>query len=489
MFFSKQSPILGVPVIPNGSWYAGHLHLMRERDFEVCIRSFAVDYADEKGRCTFWMGPTTPALSVTRYKDVQALLKVSSHREIFPIMKGHLEHFFGKYNIASLTGKEWKNKRAVFVKALHGSAFFEHNKSVIRTATLALVDRLETEEYVDDIQALLQMLTLDIFGQAMLHENFGCCENLSLSRVARALQFLSTEVMRRMTADVLNPAAHLYFLPTAANRRYAEENAFLLSYIGKIVQSRRDLLKSNNEAVVPQDLLTALIQNSEGDFMSEEMIFDVLKSLMFAGFDTTSVTMTFVLYLLSRHPEVEQKCIEEIESEPEDHVYLGAVIKETMRLYPPAISTTRSAERDLQVDDIHIPKGMYLYFPIWVIQRDEGHFPDPLVFIPERWARQDSDGVWRLRMFGENDGINIPAGNPEAFLAFSAGARNCAGQRFALQEMTIALSILLKNYAFESRDDYELQLHRPGVVQCPKIPLPMKIKKRKKDSFINSGVE
>jgi cytochrome P450 len=479
MFSSKESPIEGVPVIPGGTWYGGHLHLMKEPDFQVSIRNFSVVHADEKGRCTFFMGPTTPSLSVTHYTDVQALLKASSHREIFPLMKGHLEHFFGKYNIGSITGKEWKSKRAVIVKALHGSGFMEHNKNAIRKATQVLADRLEKESSVDDIQEVLKMLTLDIFGQAALHDDFGCCEKLEPSKIANTLQFLSTEVMRRMTTDIANPASYFYSLPTTANKRHSEATEYLKSYISGIVEKRRELLKATTAEEAPQDLLTTMILGSEeGSETSEELLTDTMKSLLFAGYETTSVMMTFVLYMLSQNPQVESKCFQEILSQPDEFVYLDAVIKETMRLYPPVISTTRSLERDMDLDDIHIPKGIYLYMPILVIQRLEINFPDPLAFIPERWARQDANGQWRRRIYGQVDGSDIPCGNSDALVAFSAGARNCAGQRFATQEMNIALSVLLERFKFEASADYVLELHRPGFVQTPKHPMLMKIVKR-----------
>jgi cytochrome P450 len=427
------------------------------------------------------MGPKTPSLSVTHHTDVQALLKASSHREIFPIMKGHLEHFFGKYNIGSITGKEWKTKRAVVVKALHGSGFMEHNKNAIRTATHILADRLEKESSVEDILEVLKMLTLDIFGQAALHEDFGCCKKLEPSEIATTLQFLSTEVMRRMTTDIANPASYFYSLPTTANKRHAEADEYLKSYISGIVEKRRDLLKSSSMTAeeAPQDLLTIMVLDSQGGGeLSEDMLTDTIKSLLFAGYETTSVMMTFVLYMLSQNPEIESKCFEEIQSRPDEFVYLDAVIKETMRLYPPVISTTRSLERDMELDDIHIPKGTYLYMPILIIQRLERNFPDPLTFIPERWAKQGENGQWQHRRYGQVDGSDIPCGNSDALVAFSAGARNCAGQRFATQEMTIALSILLERFKFEASEEYVLELHRPGFVQTPKHPMQMKIVKR-----------
>jgi len=435
------------------------------------------------------MGPTTPSLSVTRCEDVQTLLKVSSHRELFPVMGVHMERFFGRYNIAALTGNEWKSKRAAIIKALHGKKALQHNEQAFRKAAHTLVRSLEDHKVdsVEDILHLMKLLTFDAFGSAGLSKDFGCCRQLKPSQVMKDFEYMSSEVMRRMTKDIFNPASHMYALPTAANERYRRVMQRMSDYILVIVDERRALMAHTDDVEeVPPDLLTSLVEEANTDDGSideegmEQMLADTIKSLLFAGYETTSVTMTYVLYLLSRHLDVEKRCLEEILATPQQLVYLEAVIKETLRLYPPAISTTRSLEREVRFGNIHVPKGMYLYFPIWVIQRDKRHFPDPLKFLPERWARFDeATGSWVHRNYGDDiDFEGVPAGNPKAFVAFSSGARSCAGQRFAIQEMTILLSVLLRRFKFEAPKDYVLKPHREGFVQCPQGGIPMKVKRR-----------
>ncbi len=491
---NKESPIEGIPVIPGGTWFAGHLHLLTEPDFQKSLQKFSVEHADEQGRCTFWMGPTTPSLSVTRCEDVQTLLKVSSHRELFPVMGMHMEQFFGRYNIGVLTGNEWKSKRAAIVKALHGRNTLEHNRHAFRHAAKTLVESLKQDEVVSakDISLFMKMLTLDAFGLACLNRDFGCCRRMKPSRVMKDFEYMSSEVMRRTTKDVLNPISHIYRIPTAANKRHQEVMERMNDYLSDIIDDRKALMaKASNGDELPQDLLTSLIKeallggdeqdnDSDDEEMMYEMLVDTIKSLLFAGYETTSVTMTYVLYLLSKHPDVESRCIKEIRSNPSQLVYLEAVIKETLRLFPPVVSTTRSLEREVRFGGICVPAGTYLYFPIWIIQRSEKHFPWPLKFLPERWARlDDSTGMWIQREHGEDEDFEgVPVGNPKAFVAFSSGARSCAGQRFALEEMSIALSTLLQSFKFEVSKDYVLKLHREGFVQSPQGGLPMKIKQR-----------
>jgi cytochrome P450 len=499
---SKESPVEGIPVIPYGTWFTGHLHLLLEPDFRKSLHKFSVEHADEQGRCTFWMGPTTPSLSVTRCEDVQTLLKVSSHRELFPVMQLHLDKFFGTHNIANLTGNEWKSKRAAIIKALHGRKVIEHNQQAFHQAVETLVESISTNnvEFVQDISLFMKLLTLDAFGLATLNKDFGCCKRLKASRIMKDFEYMSSEVMRRMTKGILNPASHVYQLPTAANKKHQQVLGRMEDYLFDLIDERRaQMAETSNADEIPQDLLTSLIEEvaldgvGDEDSVDEETMYhvlaDTIKSLIFAGYETSSVTLTYVLYLLSLHPDVEARCMDEIRSKPQQPVYMEAVIREALRLFPPIISTTRSLEREVRFGGIQVPKGTYLYFPIWVIQRDERHFKWPLKFLPERWARYDeSTESWVQRHHGESDDFEgVPAGNLKAFVAFSSGARSCAGQRFAMQEMTIALSVLLENFKFEVPDDFVLSPHREGFVQCPKGGVPMRIIKRSTPKMVVQG--
>ena len=532
VFFSKtkkKSPVNGVPIIPNGTWYGGHLHLMKEgpeEDFRTCLYRYSVEYADVHGRCTFYMGPTTPSLSVTRLRDVQLLLKATAYRTVFPVMEFHAQRFFGRNNLPTLTGNEWKTKRSIITKALHGNQFMKHNQTAIHVATETLVKQLKNKILIAeddvaggkiklDVAQLMKMLTFDAFGQAALHVDFECCRNLQLSKIGKEFEFLSNELMRRITKDLFNPSSHIYCLPTESNRRFRDAKTYVESYIGKLIKERRQLIRSqsdqNNQSKIPQDLLTSLIQatsssssssddnikgknlvvvdeNEEGEEMS--ILLDHLKTLLFAGHDTTSVALTYTLYLLSQHPDVERKCLNEIQQQTstttssssfdcggDSMPYLEAVIMETLRLYPPVISTTRTLERDFELKQnetssttktIHIPKGTYLYFPIWIIQRDDKNFDDPLTFRPERWMMEDGNS-------SSTSSSSIDNNKRSMLLSFSAGGRSCAGEKFARQELKIALSILLKHFSFKAQEDYVLTPHRPGIVQLPKGGVPMYI--------------
>jgi cytochrome P450 len=124
-----------------------------------------------------------------------------------------------------------------------------------------------------------------------------------------------------------------------------------------------------------------------------------------------------------------------------------------------------------------------------LIQRDVNNFPRPLDFRPDRWVRQQKDNTtnqkgrqqqqqWVERDESDTSG-SIAAANRGGFLAFSAGARNCVGQKFAFQEMALVLAGLMKAFTFRALDGYELIPSRSGIVQRPKGGLPMTIDVRR----------
>jgi cytochrome P450 len=395
LFSSSKHAVEGFPMIPNSNVFFGHLLLMRDPDFRRVIEKFSVEHADPHGRCCFWMG-NTPALSVTAPQDVQLVLKHSSHRNIFSLMARHFDHFLGKNSIGTLSGREWKTQRTVIVKALHTAVSSESFGIAVVKATQGLVDALlfeqdttaqheqqQQQQQQHELGEIMKLLTLDIFGQTAMHADFECCHGHSKSllqpspmNIAHAFDFLAGEMMRRMTTGIMDPASQIYSIPTATNRKQAEQRAFLRGYIADCIEERRQQL-ATDAVDCPQDLLTAMIQVEN---LSEDELTDTLLSLLFAGYETTAATLTYTIYLISQHASVERHCLEEIErvnnadsaatstsikqqQNPDDYPYLQAVLMETLRLYPPGISTTRSLEKELVLDGIPVPKGTYLYIP------------------------------------------------------------------------------------------------------------------------------
>ena len=167
-------------------------------------------------------------------------------------------------------------------------------------------------------------------------------------------------------------------------------------------------------------------------------------TLMLAGHDTTAAGLDWLWYVIASHPEVARRCREEVDSvvgqrEPsasdiEQLPCLSGTIKETLRLYPPAIGIfLRQATSDVEIGGFDVPKGSLITLSSFVTQRDSRWFPDPERFDLERFSPERAD--------------DIPSG---AYFPFGAGPRVCIGQSFAMTEMILVAATMLQKCEVET---------------------------------------
>ncbi|GFR07462.1 cytochrome P450 3A8 [Trichonephila clavata] len=195
-----------------------------------------------------------------------------------------------------------------------------------------------------------------------------------------------------------------------------------------------------------------------------------------AGYDTTASTLSFASYLLALNPGIQDKLYNELREVLQKHKgeltyealqdmkYLDNVISETLRLYPPATRLERLAETDCKLGDtgITIPKGMMISIPNYALHHDPKLFPDPEKFDPDRFSAEE-----RAKR------------DPNAYLPFGAGPRNCVGMRFALMEIKICLAYAVTNFEFFkcSETQVPLEFHLGPGLLIPK-GIYLKLKKR-----------
>lgn len=229
----------------------------------------------------------------------------------------------------------------------------------------------------------------------------------------------------------------------------------LHDFTDNVIRERREELKnqSSNHSDHDQDdigtkkrmaLLDVLLQsNIDGKPLSDKDIREEVDTFMFEGHDTTTSGISFTLYLISRHPEIQEKLFQEIREVYGDDKsvpstmktlgelkYLECVIKESMRMYPPVPIVGRHIPESFVMNGKVIPPKTNFMIAIWAMMRDETYFPDPDTFKPERFMTETS---------AENT-------NPYAFVPFSAGPRNCIGQKFAMLEMKSTISKVVRHY-------------------------------------------
>jgi cytochrome P450 len=189
-----------------------------------------------------------------------------------------------------------------------------------------------------------------------------------------------------------------------------------------------------------RDILSLLIgaRGEAGEAFTDREVRDQVMTLMFAGHDTSTSTLTFLMHELARHPEVAVKLREEQDRvlggatpTPEqlerEMPYLDMVLDEVLRLYPPAWIGPRRAVRDFEFGGYTVPRGAYVNYCSWASHRIPEVFPDPEAFIPERFTRERKAA--------------LPRG---AYVPFGGGQRICIGKRFGQTEVKLVATMLLQ---------------------------------------------
>lgn len=546
----QQDPVLGFPSPPNSHWLFGHLIDLQggggkrpdgtPKSFIDGYQKVYVDHADPvSGRGSFWFF-VKPAVYLTRGKDVKAVLSASSFRSPTKVIDVHTRQFLGRRALVNLMGKEWRLYRSAVHKSFTPRAIQQSQHIIDRVGTVlvnTLSERITAaaqppSKFQMQVLPIMKMATMDVFGLAALNFDFQCTSTLQLSPVAGAFEHLTKEYTRRLKSP-WNPASWWYGLPTPTNRQHQRQRSIIRTFIQQQIQTERQKLAAGDDetsstapsAITPlstttSDMLTNLIKaadteaTNEGTISNDEALGDILMTLLFGGYDTTSITLTYALYLLAKHPQYERQCLEEIETVlgagivagPDQLPFVKAVIMETLRLYPPAPVTSRTLEKSIQLPPLStgdqspqsLQEGQMIMIPIWCIQRDAHNFPCPNEMLPGRWIQKrlsattkSGQSPWEERQWkGEDnegssslpaspDNETIPAGNRDAFCVFATGGRNCVGKVLAMQEAVTLLATLISTLKFELvGSDYQVRPTNAAVVQQPSDGLPMIISKR-----------
>nr|XP_036873816.1 cytochrome P450 3A12-like [Manis javanica] len=206
---------------------------------------------------------------------------------------------------------------------------------------------------------------------------------------------------------------------------------------------------------------------SDMELVAQSIIF------IFAGYETTSSALSFLMYLLATHPDVQQKLQEEIDATFPNKMlptydalvqmeYLDMVVNESLRLFPVAGRLERLCKKDVEIKGVLIPKGTVVMVPIFVLHQDPQLWPEPEEFRPERFSKKNKDSI-----------------NPYTYLPFGTGPRNCIGMRFALLNMKVAIVRVLQNFSFKPCKETQipLKLSNQGIIQ-PEKPIVLKIELR-----------
>ena len=306
----------------------------------------------------------------------------------------------------------------------------------------ALVERWRGRETVE-LHGETSRLTLRVVGRALL----GADLDDAVGVLRAMLPALSEDLRRRGFSPFPTPPGW----PTPANLRLRRHRAALDGVLDRLVAARRAAGRGD-------DLLGRLIAARDGDAaLSDDEVRDQVLVFLFAGSDTTATALTAALHLLGAHPHVQDRARDEVRAVLGDReptaaelrslTYLAQVVKEALRLYPPAYATSRRLTGgDDEVAGHRIPDGADVGVYPWATHRHLRYWDDPERFDPDRFAPEREAARARY-----------------AWFPFGGGRRTCIGAHFAVLESLTVLAAVLGRYRLQTPD-------RPIPV-VPKITL------------------
>jgi cytochrome P450 len=331
--------------------------------------------------------------------------------------------FFGKGLLFS-NGDYWLRQRRIIQPAFHREKLQGLYGIVIRAIDEFLL-KFPGGECVD-IYPLVHQLSFDILMQSLFDIKLS-------SEIKEELNQIFTELQDFLIKDINQPLRRFFYPFTGAEYSQRKKAKRLREIFTTIIDKRR---ASNKGYADLLDMLLKSKYEDTGKAMTNEQVADELIILIFAGHETTSNTLAWLLYLLSANKEVLQKLITSFDGSPIveclNNEYLKATIHEVMRLYPAAWMTERVAIEDDKFEEFSFPKNTIIIPFFFGLHRDKNLWYDELKFEPERFV------------------IDTQIAKSKNYFPFGAGPRMCIGNNFAMVAMSFFVFSFLKKFQIKS---------------------------------------
>jgi cytochrome P450 len=439
------------PPGPKGHWLLGNLAEFR-RDLLGFFTRCAREYGD---LVALRLG--TRHVHLASHPDFVEQVLVTENRKfgksyVFELLRPVLGN-----GLLNSEGEFWLRQRRLMQPAFSKA-------SVNSYADIILAQTAQTlEQWQDgkqsDLHHEMNRLALGLVGKALM--------DIDLSDVSNEISGPIDSAMRDFSSRFegwFNPPM---WIPTPRNRRAKRNVRQLDTVVNRIIRQRRESGRDRG------DLLSKLIaarDEVDQTGMTDRQLRDEVMTLFLAGHETTANALTWAWFLLSQNPQAEARLLEELSSVVGNRlpeigdvpklVYTEAVVKESMRLYPPAFAFSRRVLTDATIGGYHVPAGSAVIMSQWVVHRDPRWWDQPEQFRPERWlngqAKEQPD---------------------YAYFPFGGGPRGCIGNLFAMLETTLVIATIAPRIRFELTAPEQVKPW-PSVTLRPASSIPMKIVRR-----------
>ena len=381
-------------------------------------------------------------------------------------------------------GPKWHRNRHLLTPAFH-FAILKGYVPVYNSCLQQLFQKWDAIAGHNDPVMLFDTISsfsLDIILQCAFSFRSNCQKEGTRPPYIRGVYQLVESVADRF----FNPVYYfdwIYFL-TSSGRQVKDACKIVHAHAEMVIKERKQALglEQNIGVVDSQQLFEAIAKSRKLDFLdilltatdedgvglTDLEIRNEVDTFMFEGHDTTTSGVCWTLYCLAKYPEHQNKVREEVRSilsgrecleynDLKDLKYTQWCIKEAMRLYPPVFDIFRETHSEIELDGHKVPKGVWLSIAIISLHHNPEIWPNPEEFDPLRFEPS-----------------NVKGRDPYAYLAFSAGSRNCIGQNFAINEERVAVASIVNRYRLSVVEGHVVEM-LPTVVLRAKNDIKLKL--------------
>ncbi|CAI5450589.1 unnamed protein product [Caenorhabditis angaria] len=374
-------------------------------------------------------------------------------------------------------GDRWRSHRKMLTPTFH-FAKLEGYFEVFNTECQILIEQIEKfaesgESF--NIFPYVKRCLLDIICETAMGIKIDAQNNHEHKYIQACEKYMRMAVIHWFTPWVRHP---LLFKLLGYQKQTEDYLTTMKGFTEKVIRERRAAHASGeieiNTSKRMMNFLDLLLSQEDSNNLSEEDIRQEVDTFMFAGHDTTTSASSFALWNIAHNSDVQQKIYEELVEvfgeDPRTDVtlenisklgYLDKVLKESKRIIAPVPAVQRKLKNELEIDGYIIPRGSNITIAPIVLHNNADVFPNPDVFDPERFSPEE-----------------ISKRHPYDFIPFSAGLRNCIGQKFAQLNEKVLICHILRNFEIEPTLKWNETIPCVEVVTKPSKGIPLKLKRR-----------
>lgn len=395
---------------------------------------------------------------VTTGADYAAHILVKNHRKYSKDRPTRIVADYIGNGILTSEPPYWLRQRRLIQPAFHKTQV-ENLSKIILAESRRFVAQIPTDKPTELHEQMVK-LTLNVVSKALF-------STAITEEIMEQTDHAVSSLMELATARIRNPLKVLAYRVSGRMKSFQKQIDDLDQTIYQIIDQRKQ------EGPRNQDLLDMLLTSKDAEteeYLSDKQLKEETLVLFLAGYDTSSNAMTAILHLLDAHPEVQEKARAEADQFVKNGsiafedlrklTYTTQVIKESMRLYPPAWLIGREALEDDLVVDMPVKAGDGISIFIYGLHRNPEYWERPEEFDPDRFEPEKEKAR--------------PA---YAYIPFGGGPRLCIGQQFAMTEMQMAIPLILNRYHFKRETSGPIK-YNPAVTLRPAEPIMMRFWER-----------